>query len=262
MDGLNTDKANYLMRALPPGVILTSKWLGANGYYKQLVKQLCDRQWLERVGNGAYVRLNDELTWQGAVVALQSQLNQSVHVGGITALQMHGILQYVPMRSENPTFYLYNDASERSYLPRWFQRSFTQCQFQQHQLFDDVAGLLDMTWGKLMLRTSAPERALLEMLALVPEKTTFSHASELFESINEPRTSLVQLLLERCKVIKAKRLFLYFLEAYGLHVLNELDLERIDLGTSKFVVGEGGKYSNRWKISVPRLYGDLEGFDG
>ena len=99
----------------PVGVLLTSRRLKERGYYKQLIKLYSDNGWIRSVGRGAYSRLNDEVTWQGAVKAIQSQLEIPVHVGGLTALQLYGVSQYVKLNGQKkPTFYLYNTTDEES----------------------------------------------------------------------------------------------------------------------------------------------------
>src|SRR3989338_10768053 len=84
MNRLKLSKLNYLLSEWPVGVVLTSTWLKNNGYYKQLVKLYCDNGWIKSLGRGAYIRLNDEIAWSGAVKALQSQLDIPIHVGGLT----------------------------------------------------------------------------------------------------------------------------------------------------------------------------------
>lgn len=113
MNRLKKPKLNELLSQWPTGIILTSTWLKEHGYYKQLVKLYCDKGWLKSIGRGAYVRLNDQVTWQGAVKALQEQLNLSVHVGGLTALQLYGISQYQMLNKQQPTFYLFNTTNEK-----------------------------------------------------------------------------------------------------------------------------------------------------
>jgi len=92
----------------------------------------CDNGWLKSIGRGAYAHLNDEVTWQGAVKAIQSQLNIPVHVGGLTALQLYGISQYMMLNDRNLTFYLYNTTIKKIDLPTWFQQYFTNYHFEKY----------------------------------------------------------------------------------------------------------------------------------
>lgn len=254
MSRLNRSKLNYLMSQWPNSVLLTSKWLKEHGYYKQLIKLYCDHQWLKPVGRGAYARLNDEVTWWGAVKAIQSQLKLSVHVGGLTALQqLYGVSQYLSINYHNPIFYLHNTTEEKVALPKWFEQYFTNCHFEQKKLFQSSIGLLNKEVNGVQLSVSSPERAILEVIALVPNKITLSYAHELMEGLDRLRGEVVQKLLEACLSIKTKRLFLYLAEKCNLSCFNELNIDQIDLGSGKRVIGEGGEYNAKWLLSLPKI---------
>ncbi len=253
MSRLKKTKLNQLLNNWPPGELLTSKWLKEHGYYKQLVKQYCDNGWINSVGRGVYARLNDEITWQGALKAIQSQLELPVHVAGLTALQIYGVLQYVMLDNQNPRFYLYNSTKKKINLPKWFQQKFTNCNFEQKKLFLDSIGISSKKFNNVELEISSPERAILEVLALVPSKVSLSHANELMESLGRLRSDKLQKLLEACLSIKVKRLFLYLAHKCNLSCFNDLDLNKIDLGSGKRVIGKGGVYSARWLLSLPGL---------
>jgi hypothetical protein len=253
MNRLNKPKLNFLLRQWPVGVLLTSNWLKEHGYYKQLVKLYSDKGWIKSVGNGAYARLNDKVSWQGAVKAIQSQLNMPIHVGGLTALQSYGISQYMMLDNSNPVFYLYNTTITKFTLPSWFQQYFTNCHLEQKKLFENQTGVSKKEIDGVELSVSAPERAILEVLALVPNKLTLSHANELIEGMDRLRSNVVQQLLEHCHSIKVKRLFLYLAEKNNLSCFKELNLDRLNLGSGKRVIGKGGVYSAKWMLSVPPL---------
>ena len=237
----------------PTGVLLTSKWLAEHGYYKQLIKLYCDNGWIKSVGRGAYSRLNDEVTWQGAVKALQTQLDMPVHVGGLTALRLYGIYQYVTLDFRNPIFHLYNTTTERTDLPKWFQQRFINCLLTQKKLFKNLTGLSSLIVDGVTLNVSEPERAIMEVLALAPRKVTLTHACELMELMDTLRSDVVQQLLEACYSIKVKRLFLCLAEKCNLPCFDDINVDRLDLGSGKRVIGEGGKYNAKWLLSLPRL---------
>ena len=252
MNRQKISKLNHLLNEWPPGVVLTSNWLKEKGYYKQLVKLYCDNGWIKSVGRGAYARLNDEITWTGAVKALQSQLHIPVHVGGLTALQLYGILQYVVLNDHDYAFYLYNTVNKKIALPVWFQQHFMRCHLEQKKLFEAPVGLSKKVINDIELTISAPERAVLEVLALVPNQVTLSHVNELIEGLDRLRGTVVQRLLESCQSIKVKRLFLYLAEKNNLACFDELHIERLALGSGKRVIGEGGAYNAKWLLSLPK----------
>ena len=264
MSRLLENKLNPLIKQWPVGVVLTSKWLNEHGYYKQLVKRYCDNGWLKSLGKGAYARLDDPVNWQGAVKALQEQLNIPVHVGGLTALELYGIYQYQSLNYQQPTFYLFNTVIDKVVLPKWFQQHFTNGQFTQRKLFTTAVGLTKKDTDQVQLDISSPERAILETLSFVPSKITLLHAEELMEGLDRLRVDKVQELLNNCLSVKVKRLFLYLAEKCNLAFFDDLNLETIDLGSGKRVIGTGGTYNAKWLLSLPEtnnINDQLEGDD-
>jgi len=123
----------------------------------------------------------------------------------------------------------------------------------EKKLFNSQIGLSSRDVEGVHLSVSSPERAILEVLALVPNKVTLLHAHELMEGLDRLRSEVVQQLLESGLSIKVKRLFLYVAEKCNLSCFDELNLERIDIGSGKRVIGEGGHYNARWLLSLPRV---------
>ena len=253
MSRLKYEKLNYLMRNWLSGVIVTSKWLKTKGYYKQQVKAYVDKGWLTRVDKGAYSRLKDQVTWQGALYALQSQLSLPVHLGGLSALQYYGIIHYAILNDHNPRFYLYNTTNDKIVLPVWFKKLFTNAHLEQKKIFNKPFGITTKEVDGIQLSVASPERAILEVLALVPNKVTLEYANELTEGLDRLRTKKIQTLLECCYSIKVKRLFLYLAERNSLNCFSTINLKRVTLGSGKRVIGQGGEYNKKWMLSLPKL---------
>lgn len=251
MNRLKSHKLNQLMSQWPAGTPLTSDWLNSHGYYKQLVNSYCKNEWIKPVGRGVYTRLNDPLTWQGAVNAIQTQLYVPVHVGGLTALQLYGVTQYVMLNDLDPTFYLYASYKKIPNIPMWFKKRFTHCHWEQKLLFKIEFGLGHKEVAGVQIKLSSPERAILEVLSIVPNKLMLTHVNELMESLDRLRSEVMQELLGSCLSIKVKRLFLYFAEKCNLACFKELDLNRIDIGVGKRMIDEGGRYHKKWLLSLP-----------
>lgn len=255
MSGLKFNKLNDLLSHWPLGAMRTSRWLQQQGYYRQLLKVYCDQGWLKRVGKGAYTRLNDELTWEAAVKTLQFE--QAIHVGGLTALHWHGVSQYVKLNDRHAAFYLYRSTAQKVRLPKWFEQHFSQGELIQKKVFDSLLGLSLNTLDNTEVMMSSPERAILEILSVVPQKVTVSHASELMEGLDRLRSDVMQSLLETCFSIKAKRLFLCLAEKHNLSCFQELTLKNLNIGSGKMVVDGGGDYQAKWRLSLPKENGDL-----
>ena len=103
-----------------------------------------------------------------------------------------------------------------------------------------------------ILKISAPERASMEMLHLVPRKVGFDEASLIMENLATLRSEMVQRLLAMCRSIKVKRLFMFMAEKHGHSWVPELDVSRLDLGKGKRMIVPKGRFDTRYRITVPR----------
>ena len=70
-----------LLSKWPKNAIYVSTWLAQNGYSRELIHKYIKSKWLKSPSKSAFLRYQDELTWQGAIWALQAQLNLLIHVG-------------------------------------------------------------------------------------------------------------------------------------------------------------------------------------
>ena len=102
------------------------------------------------------------------------------------------------------------------------------------------------------IRISSPERAAMEMLYLVPEKISFEESLLIMESLVTLRPEIVQKLLEMCRFVKVKRLFMYTAEKHRHPWVEKLDLSRIDFGRGKRRIVFGGKLDPKYQITVPK----------
>ncbi len=233
---------------------MTSTTLSQQGYYKQLLKQYCDAGWVRKLGHGAYIKLDDPIQWPGAVAALEQQLGHPAHLGGISALEFHGLAQYLTLDKRGPrSFSLFNTTERKRPLPKWFRDSFPGCQYFQHHLFDREVGLVNTAIESADIILSLPERAILEVLSLVPQGFDYRHAYELTENLQLLNPELMQTLLTICRSIKVKRLFLYLADTHQLPCFKALDLDTIALGEGKRVIAPGGHYVARYQLSVPEM---------
>jgi len=253
MDRQNRSKINLLMMNWPKGAIATYDRLKAQGVYRQLASIYVDSSWLERVGRGAFKRAGDDVDWTGAVYAIQTQLNLSVHAAGKTALQMQGYAHYLALGSELAAV-LFGGPTER--LPSWFEQYSwkTKIRYTMTNLFGDenALGLTDHKIGDYSIKISSPERAMFEVYYGVPDKESFEEAEHLMEGLTTLRPNLVQLLLEKCNSVKTKRLLMYFAEAQNHTWLKKLNLSKVDFGSGNRSLCEGGHYDKKYQIVVPK----------
>ena len=144
-------------------------------------------------------------------------------------------------------------------IPKWlFIKEAWKVGFKVHatSLFLEDSlnlGIVEKPIDGITISLSSPERAVLEMLYLVPNKQSFDEVVLVMEGLRQLRPKVVQQLLEKCKSIKVKRLFLHLAERFQHPWLVDLELKKIDLGHGKRVIGDGGSYDPKYQISVPKV---------
>ena|SRR3990167_3473138 len=250
-------KLNELLKKWPSGVVATMHWFAKYGIYKQLVKKYCDSGWINKVGQGAYTKIGDSVHWQGGLHALQEELQIPVHIGGTTALEFSGFSHFIPAASKRQIFLFYSNSYKKK-LPLWFANYFVQeVDFisVQHQLFnmDNGIGIQKKEWSGIILNISEPERAILEVLELVPQQESYSHANYLMQGLQMLRPALIQKLMEKCTSIKVKRLFMHLAEKNNLPCLEHIDLSLINFGKGKRMIEKGGVFDSKYNLSVPKI---------
>ncbi len=254
MSSVPRTKINRLLRAWPQGTVAVSRWLEGQGAYQQLLHEYEKSGWVERIGQGAYIRAGDTVEWSGGLYALQEQMKLPVHAGAKTALQMQGYAHFLPL-GQGGTVTLFGNPGTR--LPAWFSRYDwkARLRYVTTRLFadDPDAGLTTKTLGTWAVTLSAPERAMMEVLHLVPGKETFEEASLLMESLTTLRPRLVQSLLEQCRSVKVKRLFMFLAESHNHAWVKKLDLSQVNFGKGKRMIVRGGRFDAKYRITVPDM---------
>ncbi|PIP36127.1 MAG: hypothetical protein COS92_03820 [Desulfobacterales bacterium CG07_land_8_20_14_0_80_52_14] len=245
-------KINRLITEWPRGTVGVASYLNTLGFGHDLLAKYRKSGWIDSFGRGAYTLNEDKVEWAGALYALQAQLKLNVHAGGKTSLELKGYAHYLPVQQKK--IFLYGPLGQ--VLPMWFKRAplgvdivMTRTNLFPAHVQD---GFSDYTERDFFLRISSPERAALEMLHLVPRKVTFEEASLILENLVSLRPELVQKLLDSCRSVKVKRLFLYMAEKHEHAWLSQLDLSRVDLGHGKRMLVPNGRYEKKYRITVPR----------
>jgi len=246
-------KINQLLRQWPEGAVGTMDWLRQRGVSKKLANWHVRSGWLGRIGSGAFVRGGDQPDWTGGVFALQSQLGLTVHVGGLSALELQGRAHFVPLGRKRVL--LVSDRQER--LPCWFRNHDWGVDVVHRcaaSLFEAPPGqsLTVLPCGKYSVVLSTRERAIMEVIHFAKTNADIEHARELMTGLGLLRPNVVQPLLETCKSVKVKRFFLWSAENAQHPWFPRLDLSRLSLGTGKRQVYERGVYDPHYKITVPR----------
>ena len=167
----------------------------------------------------------------------------------MSALEIHGYSYYLPMG--RPTISL--SAPQKEYLPLWFRkydwgvtlRLFTT------EIFNSDTGITTTRQGVFELPISTPERAFMECLHLAPQYYDITDLYYVMEMLSILPPKNVQRLLEECRSVKVKRLFLFMAEKARHAWFEALDLDKIDLGSGKRVIAKGGVYDKKYQITIP-----------
>ena len=244
-------KINRLIDQWVTGATSATSYLNDIGFSRDLLVKYKNSGWLESFGRGAYMRSGDRVDWPGALFTLQTQLGLPVHAGGKTALERKGYAHYLPARQKR--VFLYGPRGLA--LPAWFKGDRFGVEFvvTRTNLFPAELreGFTEFQEKDFSVRISAPERAMLEMLHLVPRKVGFDEARLVMGNLVTLRPEVVQGLLEACRSVKVKRLFLYMAESHEHAWLSKVDVSKVDLGKGKRMIVPNGRYDAKYQITVP-----------
>lgn len=258
-------KLNRLQRELPEGLLVDAAWMERHGYSSSLRSQYVSAGWLISPAPRVYRRSRSSLTWLQVVASLQDLLEYPLTVGGRTALEQQGYAHYLSTTLQEVHLY----GPKRP--PTWLSALPLEAKFHWHNslpLFSeeeqtalkpgrsrvvDPAGLA----VALPIHLSSKERAVLELLDELPNRESFSQVDALMEGLTDLSPRRLQGLLEDCRSVKVKRLFLFFADRHRHAWRPKLDLTRIDLGAGKRSLVKGGRLDKHYNITVPADLGEL-----
>ena len=246
----NSINIKNVLAETPFGTVVTAKKLASMGVSRGLVRSYEKTGWLKRLANGAYTRLEESVDINGALYALQNDCGLHVHQGAHSALKnLYAKMHYA--KDEN-AMHLFAGAGTK--LPAWFKSAYGG-QYVLHltNFLPPDAGLTRHNEATFSLQVPTLERALLEMLYLVPDSVTVQEAYSITETVMSVKTNDMQFLLERCNSVKVKRLLLCFAENAGLQWFDALDVQRIDLGSGVRSLSKGGKLYEKYNLVIPEL---------
>jgi hypothetical protein len=243
---------NRLISKWPSETVAVYEWLNKQGAYYQLVDKYVKSGWLRRIGKGAFVRLGEQIDWTGGLYAIQNNMNLPVHASGITALQLQGYAHFIPL---GPDSKIYLAGTPGTNLPKWFLDYPWQVdiRFKTSTLFGNSGdiGVVSQGIKAYEIRISVPERAMMEFLSDVPNEASIEHAHLLMEGLTTLRAGFIQKLLEECRSVKVKRVFLFLAEYCNHKWFTKLDTSKLNLGKGKRMVVKDGKLDSKYLITVP-----------
>lgn len=245
---------NNILNNTPRGVVLTSDYLKQQGVSNKLTWWYVHSNWLEKLSNRAYKKVNDKLLWGGLIYTLQTIHQLNIHVSGSTAIALSGKAHYL---------YFGNDKNisvavgKNVKIPAWFiHADFISEKFKLNKsvLLNDEniqKYLMQIELDGLQIGYSCNELAILEVLSICKTEHDYEEASQLMEPFPYLRSAIVQELLERSNSIIATRLYLHLAKVHNHGWYKKLDLSKFNLGTGKRRVGEGKFYDKELQLYVP-----------
>lgn len=251
----NETKLKTLFKLLQQNNVLTALLLDSNGVSRHLRKYYLESGWLESIGRGVYKKPDDTIEWQGAVNAIQKQLDIKVNVGGLSALTLHGYSHYFRLSEE--TLYLFSPQKTR--LPKWFTdyNWMVQLFHKPTSFLSDKLGIKEIDIRGISVNASTPERAILECLFLAPQYADLVECYQVFEGLVNLKPKLLTELLIGCNSIKVKRLFLYMAEKANHRWFNFLKIDNIDIGFGDRMITKKGVYNSKYLITIPKELAEL-----
>lgn len=248
-------KINRLLVETHPSGLLFSEWLRKEGYSDQLQKRYRDTGWLVSFGKGVMYRTGSRLSAYASLASCNKQQGTAYRVAAHSALERAGFNHFVPMGK--PVLMV---ALPSSKPPMWMSykefdmdfRTFTTDAFAEPEVgkYNEYEGILYV---------SSPEQAFLECLLLAPKQYAYMDLYYIMEQLGTLRSEVVQRLLETTANFRVKRMFLYMGEKAGHYWMDELDLTRIELGSSKLQITTGGIYNKKYKMTIPKELNEYEG---
>lgn len=244
-------KINKLLQTMPHNTVWLASWLSENSISRDLQQRYLKSGWLEKVGTGAFKRKGEHVSWLGGVYAIQEQAKKPVHIGGMTALGLHGFAHYLRASEELQLF-----SPQGISLPAWFK---------QHKWKDGHPTLyrssflspLESSFTQYKqpafdIKISSPERAVLEAIYLSPKHLDMVEVYQTLEGLTNLRPKILNQLLKGCSSVKVKRLFLFMAKKAGHQWFKFLDTSDINLGTGKRSLVTGGMYIPEYEITIPK----------
>jgi hypothetical protein len=250
-------KINRVLSEWPRGTVVPQSWLSARGVDRVRAHKYEKSDWIHRVGHGVWQRSGDQPGWLGGVYGLQyGEHAPRFWPGGQTALDLLGYGHYLAVGKEQVALFGMPGAQ----LPQWFaDRDWgANVSFHAPSLF----GALDVSSLQLHQPTreafevwvSTPERALFELLHSTPDELLFEAPVETFAGMTSLSPRKVQALLEACRSVKLKRVFLVLARHHNHAWYRRLDLAKVGMGKGKRQLYPGGRLDKQFQITVPERF--------
>ncbi len=238
-------------KVVQDGLLVDRSYLQLHGIDRTTVDYYLRSGKIKAVAHGVYRKPGPPLKWQNVLYSL-IQIGYSVHVGHISALGYHGFKHYLNVgNSEKILLYC------KQTLPSWIHKINLNPGFnimKRAPFTDSDTGVFEVPFGTWdwPIPYSTLERAFIELMSTIRTKEEIYQAQMMMEGAASLRPELLQTMLEKCRNIKAKRLFLWIARSTGYSWYEKIDTLRLDLGTGKRQIVPGGMLDKELQITVPK----------
>jgi len=244
------------LESLPFGQLATRQWLLANGLPRHAFDNAMKSKKLVALARGVVARPGAPVGWEGLAASLSRMLGEPVYVGGMSALELAGLVHYLRLTRR---IALYSAAP----CPSWLDKLDLGVDLVWHSTRRlwrvgalQQAGSLKLQSGSggAAYWLASPEQAMLEVLADVPDTVSFEHADQLMQGLTSLSPRRLDVLLQGCRHVQVKRLFFFFAARWNYSWFQRLDRADYDLGSGKRVVVKGGRLDRDYLITVPESF--------
>lgn len=246
-----------ILKTLPLGQVATRRWLLTQGATVSMLDNALKSGKLQSLAHGVVARPGLPISWQGVLASFHRMWPKPVWLGGLSALEQHGLLHDVQFGT---TLYLYSTARKPAWLEkldlsvnwRWMRTA----RLWDETMLQSAGSLQSVALHKGAWWLASPEQAWLETLALLPDRVGFEQADHIAEGLVNLSPRRLRSLLSACSHVRAKRLFFFFADRHQPAWFRHLDASDYELGRGKRAVVAHGKLNRRWKITVPEAFHD------
>ncbi|MEN8155281.1 MAG: type IV toxin-antitoxin system AbiEi family antitoxin domain-containing protein [Acidobacteriota bacterium] len=236
-------KLLQLNREIP----LTTQKLKNMGVNNTLIQRYKESNWIESIGRGAYKFPEAELSFEGMMHSLQTDLSLHVYPGAKTALEMAGIRQYY---REKEKIYLFIDS--KTNLPLWAgnYRYERELRVIKSSKWDDKEFLVNPNTKGFEFFIASKELAIVQQIELVGKGESFEETAQLFELLDSMDPDLLKKILKNASK-RSRRIFKFFSDFYRHPWNKHISKKVLDSGNSVITIEKGGKYLSQYKLVIP-----------
>lgn len=244
-------KINQALKSWRPDEVHGTTWLRSYGLSSGDTTRYIESGILKRIGPGAFMRSEDKLEWFNLLSFLQEERKMKIHLGDVSALEVSGGGHYGRLKKVEKVMLISNEIKT---IPNWLKEleGDFKFEFRKSRLLHREAFLGTYNKSGIEVKLSSRELAILEYI----ESRTFKNGLEDLENymnlLSDILSAYLQELLEECRSIRVKRIFLYTADKLDLPFFKKLDISKIDLGSGNRVVVENGELDKKYKITVDR----------